>query len=89
MQRAYDIIEYASPADAGPAENATSVLISGTGHTQPEIIADLGTRPPGYEDARARLLVLLSALQNPASTQDPALAHQRLHSVMAMSRYDA
>ncbi|HYL07469.1 MAG TPA: hypothetical protein VEU76_02905, partial [Candidatus Udaeobacter sp.] len=46
-------------------------------------------RPPGYEDARARLLVLLSALQNPASTQDPALAHQRLHSVMAMSRYDA
>jgi hypothetical protein len=65
------------------------VLVQGTGHTQPEIIADLTLRPPGYEDARARLVTLLAALGSPVSTADPAQARQRLHDVMSMKRYDA
>ena len=89
VQQAYDIIKTASPPDAAPAEGALQALEAGTGHTQPEIISDLTLRPPAYDDARARLVALLAALQNPASTADPAVARQRLHDVMSMSRYDA
>lgn len=89
VQQAYDIISQASGSDPTPAEDAQEVLVAGTGHTQPEIIADLTMRPPGYEDARARLAALLAALANPASTGDPVLAKQRLHEVMSMSRYAA
>ena len=89
MQQAYDIIQFAPSRDIAPAENAVRVLVAGTGETQPEIIADLDLRPPDYSDARARLLALLNEIARPASTSDPALAQQRLHQVMSMSRYDA
>ncbi|HKC19457.1 MAG TPA: hypothetical protein VKE27_07460, partial [Candidatus Dormibacteraeota bacterium] len=64
------------------------MLIAGTGDSQPEILADLRARPPLYQDARQRLGALLAAIKRPADTSDPALAQQRLHDVMAMSRYD-
>lgn len=89
VQRAYDLIKDASGPDTGPAFAALRVMIDGTGNTQPEILADLRTRPPQYDDARQRLTGLLDALSQPADTSDPALAAQRLHEVMAMSRYDA
>lgn len=88
LQRAYDLIQNASPPDSLPAEEALPVLGAGTGHSQPEIILDLATRPPRYDDARRRLTALLDALRRPATTADPALAQERLHQVMSMSRYD-
>ncbi len=89
VQRAYDDIQFASPRDPGPARFAASVLVAGTGKTQPEILSDLNARPPQYDDARKRLGALLAVLGNPASTADPELAQQRLRAVMSMSRYDA
>jgi len=89
VQRAYDLIRTASPQDTGPATEAAVVLTVGTGATQPEILADLKARPPLYDDARARLSTLLTALRQPASTSDTALAQQRLRDVMSMRRYDA
>jgi hypothetical protein len=87
-QRALDIIQTASPSDTRPAAAALEVLISGTGDSQPEIANDLRARPPLYEDARQRLSALLTALGQPATTGDPALAQRRLHDVMSQSRYD-
>lgn len=89
VQGAYDMIQNAIPQDTGPAERAVKVLRSGTGESQPEILADLRRRPPDYEDAKRRLLALLAAIDMPASTTDPALAQQRLHDVLSMSRYDS
>jgi hypothetical protein len=89
VQRAYDLIQNATASDVGPASDAVEVLMEGTGTTQPEIIADLKARPPLYDDARDRLSALLTSLQQPMTTADPALAQQRLHDVMSMSRYDA
>jgi hypothetical protein len=63
-------------------------LGAATGRDQPEILADLAARPPDYDDARARLQALLSALDEPGTTADTALAQQRLHEVMSQSRYD-
>jgi hypothetical protein len=89
VQRAYDVIQGAQPPDPGPARFAVQLLESGTGNTQPEILADLQARPPRYDDARQRLSALLDALNQPATTSDPDLAQQRLHDVMSQSRYDA
>ncbi len=89
VQQAYDDVRSAAPGDVVPAENALKILTSGTGQTQPEIAGDLSARPPDYADARARLQALLSALGQPVATSDTALAKQRLHQVMSMSRYDA
>ena len=89
VQRAYDLVKDASPTDTGPAFAALHVMIDGTGNSQPEILTDLRARPPQYDDARKRLTALLDALGQPADTSDSALAAQRLHEVMAMSRYDA
>jgi len=89
VQRAYDLVQYASPPDTTPASEAAQVLTDGTGATQPEILADLKARPPLYDDARARLSALLGAMIQPMGTSDTALARQRLHEVMSMSRYDA
>lgn len=89
VQQALDIVKDAGGGDTGPAARAASVLVAGTGDSQPEIVADLSSRPPDYGDARARLQALLSALEQPATTDDPALAAQRLHEVLAMHRYDA
>jgi hypothetical protein len=64
-------------------------MVDGTGGSEPEILADLRARPPLYGDARQRLAALLAALGTPADTSDPAVAQQRLHDVMSMSRYDS
>ena len=88
VQRAYDLIKGASPQEIVPANAAVRVLIDGTGRTQPEILSDLLTRPPRYDDARARLAALLAVLEQPATTSDPVISQQRLRDVMAMSRYD-
>ncbi len=89
VQRAYGILQGASAPDTAPATNALRVLVSGTGNSQPEIVADLEARPPLYDDARSRLSALLKALREAANTSDPAVAQQRLHDVMSLSRYDA
>ena len=84
----YDLIRDAQPGDPAPADQALAVLRSDLGDGQPEIATDLSSRPPAYEDAKARLLSLLAALGRPATTGDPALAKQRLHDVLSQSRYD-
>jgi hypothetical protein len=89
IQDAYDLIQNASSPDTGPADRAVKVLRSGTDDSQPEILADLTRRPPDYEDAKTRLRALIAAVDQPATTSDPALARQRLHDVLTMSRYDA
>ena len=83
------MVRAAVPNDTVNARQAISVLEAGTGTTQREILADLQRQPPDYEDAKARLLALLAALDQPATTSDPQLAQQRLHDVLAMHRYDA
>jgi hypothetical protein len=88
VRQAYDLIQGASPSDAVPARAALRVMGDGTGASEPEILADLRARPPLYGDARQRLAALLAALDQPADTSDPAIAQQRLHDVMSMSRYD-
>lgn len=89
VEDAYNLIRDAAPTDAAPAKSAAGVLETGTGQSQPEILADLRRVPPEYDDARARLLALMAALQQPATTADPVLAQARLHQVLSMSRYDA
>ena len=88
VEDAYNLIRDADPSDTVAAKAAATLLESGTGRSQPEILADLRRVPPGYDDARARLLSLMAALQSPATTVDPAQAKSRLHDVMSMSRYD-
>jgi len=77
------------PNDTASAQQALGVLEAGTGNTQREIIADLESSPPDYEDATTRLLALRDALKNTADTSDPVQAQQRLHDVLVMHRYDA
>jgi hypothetical protein len=89
VEQASAIIEHASAPDVGPADAAYRVLRDGTGDTQPEILADLRARPPLYDAARQRLSALTIAIEDPMTTPDQALASQRLHQVMAQSRYDA
>ena len=86
---AYQLIRNAAAGDTASAHQALAVLQSGTGLTQPEVIDDLQRQPPDFVDAKARLLALRAALDQPANTSDPATAQQRLHDVLAMSRYDA
>lgn len=88
VRQAYNLIQGASPSDNIPARAALQVMLDGTGGSQPEILADLSARPPLYGDARQRLVALLAALDQPADTSNPTLAQQRLHDVLAMSRYD-
>lgn len=85
----YNLIRAAAPDDTATARQAITVLKAGTGQTQPEILDDLQRQPPVYDDAKARLLALIAALDQPANTADPQLAQQRLHDVLAMHRYDA
>ena len=86
---AYDIVVHATAGDVQAAQQATSVLVSVTGSTQPEVVADLAQRPPDFNDAAARLKALLDAIDHPASTADPASARAKLHDVLAMHQYDA
>jgi hypothetical protein len=89
VDSAYQLVRNAAGGDTASAQQAVAALRAGTGLTQPEIIADLQQKPPDLADAKARLLALLAALDQPADTSDPGLAQQRLHDVLAMSRYDA
>ena len=88
VRQANEVIQGASGQDSVPARQAIRLLVDGTGDSQPEILADLRARPPLYDDARQRLSALLAELNQPADTSDPALAKQRLHDVMSLSRYD-
>ncbi len=88
VQTALSILQGAAATDGAPAAEALRVLIDGTGGSQPEIIADLRSRPPLYDDARSRLSALLQALRRPIGTADPQLAQERLRDVMSQSRYD-
>ena len=88
VKEAYNLVRGASPGDTVAARQATTILEAGTGLTQPEILVDLSRKPPDFEDASARLVALLAALDQPATTADPALAMQRLHDVLSMHRYD-
>jgi hypothetical protein len=86
---AYNLVRAAAPNDLTNARRAVSALEAGSGTSQLEILSDLQRRPPDYEDAKVRLLALLAALDDPATTSDPQLAQQRLRGVLAMPRYDA
>jgi len=86
---AYDIVSRAAPGDVEAAHQAAAVLQSGTGSSQPEILADLAQQPPDFKDAAARLQALLGALDRPAAIADPAAAQSKLDQVLAMHRYDA
>lgn len=88
VEDALALARNALPNDTTTAQQALKALEDGTGFTQPEIIADLERVPPDFEDAITRLQALLDALDSPADTVDPAQAQQRLHDVLAMSRYD-
>ena len=85
---ALGIVQNAQPGDVAAARRAVQVLVDGTGNTQPEVLADLRESPPDFKDATSRLRAVLDAIDNPASTSDPALAQSRLQQVMSMHRYD-
>jgi hypothetical protein len=89
VEDAYNLVRAAAPNDLTSARRAVSALEAGTGTSQLEILSDLERQPPEFEDAKLRLLALLTALDDPATTSDPQLAQQRLHDVLAMPRYDA
>jgi len=89
VQATFVQVSSALPGDTAAAQVALGTLEAGTGHTQPEIIADLEAHPPDFVDAQRRLRALLDALDSPATTGDPALAQQKLHDVLSMKRYDA
>lgn len=83
------LINSSLPNDSAKAQQVVSVLESGTGFSQREVIADLEASPPDFGDAVNRLQALLDAFKAPADTSDPTQAQQRLGDVMAMHRYDA
>ena len=85
---ALQIVQQAQSGDHAAARHAAQVLIDGTGDTQPEVLFDLRESPPDFKDAAARLQAVLDAIDNPATTSDPALAKTRLQQVMSMHRYD-
>jgi hypothetical protein len=85
----YDIVSKAAPGDLQAAHQAAAVLQSGTGSSQPEILAALAKQPPDFKNAGARLQALLAALDHPAATGDPAAAQSKLHQVLTMHQYDA
>jgi hypothetical protein len=88
VQDAYNLVKGSAPDEAARRQ-AIAALEDGTGLSQPEILNDLRRQPPDYADAKARMVVLLAALDTPVTTSDPRLAQQRLNGVLAMSRYDA
>ncbi|HLQ62925.1 MAG TPA: hypothetical protein VK131_13780, partial [Candidatus Acidoferrales bacterium] len=89
MQQARQILAGARPGDREAAGRALVVLESGTGGTQPEILADLVRDPPDVADAARRLQALEAELKDPADTPDPAAAAAALRRVLAQSRYAA
>ena len=86
---ALQVVAGAQPGDGQAAREAYSILKSGTGDSQPEVLADLTASPPKLTDATSRLRAILDALDRPAATSDPAAAQAKLHDVLSMQRYDA
>ena len=89
VQGAYDIVLQARNGDTAAAEQAATTLAAGTGDSQPEILDDLNTRPPNFDDARARLSTLLQSLRSPVDTASPAGDQAAVSAVLKMQRYDA
>jgi len=71
----------------GDAGAADQTLRAGTGESQPEILADLGRRPPDVADAVARLRALDQALATTAPNSQPAAARARVRQILAETRY--
>ena len=88
VQDTIAIVTSARPGDVAAANRALAVLEAGTGHSQPEIIADLQLRPPDFQDAGIRLKRLRDAMAAPVGTADPVQAQQQLHQVLSMQRYN-
>jgi hypothetical protein len=89
VEETYSLVQAAAPNDSVAAQQAIDTLEAGTGLSQPEIITDLKRRPPDFEDAKSRLATLIAALSSPAAASDPVAAHQTLHDILAMQRFDA
>lgn len=69
--------------------DAIQTLESGTGSSQPEILADLRATPPNLPDADARLAAVEAALNRPGDAGDPAQARQEVQRIIKLPRYDA
>lgn len=89
VEAAYNLVVGAHGNDTSTARQAIAFLVTGTGQTQPEIVAALERNPPDFVDAAARLHALLDAIDHPAAASDPVQAQQQLNSVLSMHRYDA
>ena len=87
IHRALTLVQFAERGDAPSRDQAISVLTTATGNTQPEILADLRAEPPRLVLADQRLTALFTTLQARVDTPDPTLAAERLHQILASSRY--
>ena len=87
VQQARSLIREAMAGRSEAALQAARVLQSGTGDTQPEVLADLRRTPPDLVDADLRLAAVASALSRPARVSDPAAARAQVHAILAEPRY--
>jgi hypothetical protein len=87
IHRALALVQFAERGDVPSRQQAITVLVQGTGNSQPEVLSDLRAEPPDLTDADQRLQALYSALQARVDTPDPGQARQRLHQILAMPRY--
>jgi hypothetical protein len=88
VDRANDLVSRAIQGDPAAARQALQVL-QASGHSQPEIEADLQRTPPDLTDAQARLSALSAALNDPARSPNPPLAKSEVGRILSMHRYDA
>jgi hypothetical protein len=89
IKAARAICNSASPGDSGAALQAAGVLRHGAGDTQREVLDDLASHPPRFDDAAQRLLAIEAAFGQQAAPANSAQADARLHSILAESRYQA
>ena len=87
VQRARVLLTQASGGRRAAVAEAASVLRSGTGTSQPEILADLAANPPQLDDAAKRLDALLQTLGTLVATPDESRADREVQSIMAEPRY--
>lgn len=69
------------------AQKAIATLQRSTGSTQPEILSALRKSPPDFAEADKRLAAVEAALGQPGAIEEPARAKQKLHAILAQSRY--
>ena len=81
------ILAGAHAGDRAAAMQALRALEAGAGRTQPEILDDLGARPPRTADALARLRALDGALSAPAHVSDPTQARRALKGILSLPRF--